>query len=69
MTQQSKKASPPIPLKNMEQIRDTYKSDNPFNRPPVPHKPDKFRSARIDRLETIVGKVADTVGSVADSVG
>jgi len=53
----------------MEQIRDSYENDNSFIGPPTPHKPDKYRSARIDRLETIVGKVADTVGTVADSVG
>ena len=69
MAQQSKKTPPPIPPKNMEQIRDSYENDNPFIGPPTPHKPDKYRSARIDRLETIVGKVADTVGTVADSVG
>jgi hypothetical protein len=69
MAQQSKKTPPPVPPKNMEQILDTYESANPFIRPPTPHKPDKLRSARIDRLETIVGKVANTVGSVADSVG
>src|SRR6266542_280647 len=69
MAQQSKKTPPPIPPKNMEQIRDSYENDNPFIGPPMPHKPDKYRSARIDRLETIVGKVADTVGTVADSVG
>ena len=66
MAQQSKKTPPPIPPKNMEQL---YESNNPFDGTPVPHKPDKLRSARIDRLESIVGKVADTVGSVADSVG
>ncbi|CAG8567671.1 2719_t:CDS:2 [Gigaspora margarita] len=43
--------------------------DNLFDGPPLPHKPDKLRSARIDRLESIIGKVANTVGSVADSVG
>ena len=69
MAQQSKKTPPPIPPKNMEQIRDSYENDNPFIGSPTPHKPDKYRSARIDRLETIVGKVADTVGTVADSVG
>jgi len=69
MAQQSKKTPPPIPPKNMEQIRDSYENDNPFIGPPTPHKSDKYRSARIDRLETLVGKVADTVGTVADSVG
>ncbi|PKK56437.1 hypothetical protein RhiirC2_721862 [Rhizophagus irregularis] len=69
MAQQSKKTPPPVPSKNMEQIQDFYESHNPFDGPPVPHKPDKYRSERIDRLETIVGKVADTVGTVADSVG
>lgn len=69
MAQQSKKTPPPIPPKNIEQLRYSYESDNPFDGPPVPHKPDKLRSARIDRLESIMGKVANTVGSVADSVG
>ncbi|KAF0521515.1 hypothetical protein F8M41_015798 [Gigaspora margarita] len=69
MAQQSKKTPPPIPPKNIEQLRYSYESNNPFDGPPVPHKPDKLRSARIDRLESIMGKVADTVGSVADSVG
>jgi hypothetical protein len=69
MAQQTKKIPPPIPPKNMEQLLDTYESANPFDGPPTLHKPDKLRSARIDRLENIVGKVADTVGSVADSVG
>ncbi|CAG8810375.1 6008_t:CDS:2, partial [Dentiscutata erythropus] len=63
----SNKTPPPIPPKNIEQLRYSYESDNPFDGPPVPHKPDKLRSARIDRLESIMGKVADTVGSVADS--
>jgi hypothetical protein len=53
----------------MEQILDTYESANSFIGPPTSHKPDKLRSARIDRLETIVGKVADTVGSIANSIG
>jgi hypothetical protein len=68
MTQQTKKIPPPVPPKNMEQILNTYESANLFIGPPTLHKPDKLRSARIDRLETIVGKVADTVGSVANSV-
>ncbi|CAG8760032.1 8242_t:CDS:2, partial [Dentiscutata erythropus] len=63
----SNKTPPPIPPKNIEQLRYSYESDNPFDGPPVLHKPDKLRSARIDRLESIMGKVADTVGSVADS--
>ncbi|RIB01079.1 hypothetical protein C2G38_2051159 [Gigaspora rosea] len=69
MAQQSKKTPPPIPSKNIEQLRYSYESDNPFDGPPVPHKPDKLRLARIDKLESIMGKVADTVDSVADSVG
>jgi hypothetical protein len=69
ITQQNKRTPPPIPPKNMEQIRDSYENDNPFNELPVSHKSDKLRSTRIDRLESIVGKIADTVGSVADSVG
>src|SRR3954465_10396496 len=64
MAQQTKKIPPPIPPKNMEQLLDTYKSANPFDGPLTPHKPDKLRLARIDKLESIVGKVADTVGSV-----
>ena len=66
MAQQSKKTPSPIPPKNMEQL---YESNNPFDGPPILHKPDKLRLARIDRLESIVGKVADTVSNVADSVG
>ena len=53
----------------MKQIRDSYENDNPFIGPPISHKPDKYRSARIDRLETIVSKVVDTVGTVADFIG
>ncbi|CAI2196467.1 19867_t:CDS:1, partial [Funneliformis geosporum] len=60
---------PPVPPKKYEQIPEYYEGHNSFDGPPVSHKPDKYRSARIDRLETIVGKVADTVGTVADSVG
>ena len=69
MAQQSKRTPPPVPPKNNEQMQEYYESRNPFDGSPVSHKPDKYRSARIDRLETIVGKVADTVGTVADSVG
>ncbi|CAG8646914.1 18427_t:CDS:2, partial [Racocetra fulgida] len=61
------KTPSPIPPKNIEQLHYSYESDNPFDGPPIPHKPDKLRSARIDRLESIMGKVADTMGSVADS--
>src|SRR6266496_3900786 len=68
MAQQSKKTPPPIPPKNMEQICDSYENDNPFIGPPTSHKPDKYRSAKIYRLETIIGKVANTVGTVADFV-
>ena len=54
----------------MEQIYYSYESNNPFDEPPIPYnKPDKFCLTRIDRIETIVGKVADTISSVADSVG
>ncbi|CAI2179513.1 11617_t:CDS:2 [Funneliformis geosporum] len=41
----------------MEQLLDTYESANPFDEPPLPHKPDKLRSARIDRLENIVERM------------
>ncbi|CAG8719698.1 19100_t:CDS:2, partial [Gigaspora rosea] len=66
--QDALKTPSPIPSKNIEQLRYLYESNNLFDGPPVPYKPDKLRSAKIDRLETIMGKVADTVGSVADSV-
>ena len=49
----------------MEQICYSYEDNNPFDRPLVSHK---FRLTRIDRIEIIVGKVADTVDSVIDSV-
>ncbi|CAG8838700.1 26728_t:CDS:2, partial [Racocetra persica] len=65
----SNKTPPPILSKNIEQLYYSYESDNPFDGPPVLHKPDKLHSARIDRLESIMGKVADTVGSIADFVG
>jgi len=69
MAQQSKRTPPPVPPKNNEQMQEYYESHNPFDESPVLHKPDKYHLARIDRLETIVGKVADTVGTVADSLG
>ena len=69
IAQQSKKTPLPIPPKNMKQIRNSYENDNFFIRPLTSYKPDKYHLARINRLETIVGKVADTVGTVADSVG
>ncbi|CAI2177298.1 16983_t:CDS:2, partial [Funneliformis geosporum] len=52
----------------MEQILDIYESANPFIGTLTLNKPDKLHSARIDKLKSIVGKVADTVGSVADSM-
>ncbi|CAG8746527.1 24313_t:CDS:2, partial [Racocetra persica] len=64
----SNKTPPPISSKNIEQLRYLYKSNNPFDGPPVLYKSDKLCSARIDRLESIMGKIADTVSSVADSV-
>ncbi|KAF0430272.1 hypothetical protein F8M41_005553 [Gigaspora margarita] len=69
MAQQSKNTPPLIPSKNIEQLHYSYESDNLFDGPPVPPKTDKLCSARIDRLESIMGKVADTMSSVADSVG
>jgi len=68
MAQQSKKTPPVIPPKNMEQLLDSYESNNPFDGPPVSYKSEKLHLARIDRLKSIVGKVANTVGNVADSV-
>ncbi|CAG8517359.1 1727_t:CDS:2, partial [Racocetra fulgida] len=51
------------------QLCNSYESDNPFDGPPVSYNPDKLRLARIDRLESIMNKVANMVGSIADSVG
>jgi len=69
IAQQSKKTPLPIPPKNMKQIRNSYENDNFFIRPLTSYKSDKYHLVRTNRLETIVGKVANTVGTVADSIG
>ncbi|CAG8606895.1 2561_t:CDS:2 [Gigaspora margarita] len=39
----------------LEQLHYSYESNNLFDEPPVPPKPNKLHSARIDRLESIIG--------------
>ncbi len=53
----------------MKQIYNSYENDNSFIGPLTSHKLDKYCSVRIDRLETIVGKVVNIVGTITSESG